>query len=353
MYMSDKPVLPLRVLFTVCIQLLVVALAMAQPQPPDHDSTYYTSFAKSVTARFYFSRKYTRLELERPEGASKFVYEPNTKLNMGIGATYQSLTVNLAYGFGFLNNEKDKGKTKYVDLQSHLYGRKWTIDLLCQFYKGYYLTPQGLAAKDANSYYIRPDLHLNVYGAAAYRLLNPTRFSYRAAMVQNERQEKSSGSFLLGIESYYGLIKADSSLVPAVLSDIYRQKGVRKLWFAKIGPGAGYAHTFVIEKKFFFSASLTANLGISYIHQVAGDTKGNKVTITPGYIYRMVGGYDHGNFNINFSVVGNQLVLKTVNTEDRYFITTGNYRITFAKRFEPGPRLKKRLHPINMLLLRM
>lgn len=350
--MSDRPVLPLRFLFTACIQLLIVAFAAAQPQPPDHDSTYYTSFAKSVTGRFYLSRKYTRLELERPEGASKFVYEPNTSLNMGIGATYQSLTVNLAYGFAFLNNDEKKGKTKYVDLQSHLYARKWTIDLFGQFYKGYYLTPQGLAAKDGNSYYIRPDLHLNVYGAAAYRLLNPARFSYRAAMVQNERQEKSSGSFLLGIETYYGQIKADSSLVPSVLSDIYRQKGVRKLWFAKIGPGAGYAHTFVIEKKFFFTASLTANLGISYIHQVAGEIKGNKVTISPSYIYRLVAGYDHANFNINFSVVGNQLVLKAVTSEDRYFITTGNYRLTFAKRFEPGPRLKKRLHPVDNLLLK-
>lgn len=356
---TSKPVKPfksataaIRSLLLPFSQLVFCASALSQEQQhPDHDSTYYTSFAKDITARFYFSRKYTRLELERAEGVSKFVYEPNTSLNMGIGATYQSLTLNLAYGFGFLNNDKEKGKTKYLDLQSHLYGRKWTIDLFGQFYKGYYLQPKGLAAKDGESYYIRPDLHINLMGISVYRLLNPERFSYRAAMLQNERQEKSSGSFLLGLETYYGEVKADSSLVPTELANRYRQTGVRKLLFARVGPGAGYAHTFVIQKQFFVSASLTANLGVCYIRQ-SGVTKGDKVTVNPSYIYRLVAGYDKSNFNINFSVVGNQLVLKTVTTEDRYFITTGNYRLTFAKRFTPGARLKKRLHPIDKLLMR-
>jgi hypothetical protein len=44
--------------------------------------------------------------------------------------------------------------------------------------------------------------------------LNPQRFSFNAAMTQNEWQKKSAGSFMIGGLVYYGQIKGDSSLVP-------------------------------------------------------------------------------------------------------------------------------------------
>ena len=38
---------------------------------------------------------------------------------------------------------------------------------------------------------------------------------------------------------YYGIIKADSSLVPSIISESYGQKAVRQLNFIKLGPGIG------------------------------------------------------------------------------------------------------------------
>src|SRR6187399_3652744 len=93
----------------------------------DHDTTYYQSFmGKKITGRYYFSQKYTALEIGRNNKTSpRLRYTPNTNLNMGIGATYRSFTLNLAYGFGFLNPERGKGETKYLDLQFHTYTRRF------------------------------------------------------------------------------------------------------------------------------------------------------------------------------------------------------------------------------------
>ena len=316
----------------------------------DHDSSYYHSFDHYITARFYFSQKYAGLELERAANVSRFRYLPNTSLTMGVGVTYQSISLNLGYGFSFLNTDHERGKTNYLDLQSHIYGRKWTIDLLGQFYKGYYLTPRGLAASNPQSYYVRPDLRTRLFGVSAYHLLNADRFSYRAAHLQNEKQKKSAGSVLIGAEIYYGIIKADSSLVPPVLSENYGQKGVRRLDFIKIGPGIGYAYTYVIKKDFFVTGSLCASLSLDYSYQHGANYKAEKFGINKGFIYRIVAGYDKNNWNVNLALVGNQLTVAAATSQDKYLLSTGNFRLTLARRFMPGKTLSRRLHPIDTII---
>jgi hypothetical protein len=341
---KQKIILLIAVTCSACYQ------QSAAQQLPDHDSLYYQSFAKFVTARFYFSQKYTTLELEKDSYITRFRYLPNTSLNIGVGATYHSLTVNLGYGFGFLNPDKEKGKTRYLDLQSHVYGRKWTIDLFGQFYKGYYLSPKGMGSADPAKYYIRPDIKASLAGLAVYNLLNPDKFSYRAALLQNEKQKKSAGSFVVGAELYYGVIRADSSLVPSLLANQYESPGSRTLRFIKIGPGAGYAYTFVINKYFFLTGSLTGNLSLDYVSQKAASGTGSKIFVNPGYIYRIVFGYDYNNWNINTSLVGNQISVKAFDYNSKYLINAGNFRITLAKRLMPPHQLKKKLKPIDELL---
>ena len=107
-----------------------------------HDSTYYVSYTKLLTTRLYFSQKYTALTIKNKKDNYTLHYQPNTTLNLGVGATYKWATINLAYGFGFLNPAEDKGKTKYLDLQFHGYDQKFNLDVLGQFYKGFYLNPK-------------------------------------------------------------------------------------------------------------------------------------------------------------------------------------------------------------------
>jgi hypothetical protein len=316
----------------------------------DHDSTYFETYPEKLVGRFYFSKKYTNLELESKDKQNSIVYRPNTTLNMGIGATYKILTLNLAYGFGFLNPEKGKGQTEYLDLQTHLYGIKWTIDLYGQFYKGYYLAPKGIATPGNDSYYLRPDLGVILLGATAYYTLNEKKFSYRAAMVQSAWQKKSAGSFLLGGEIYYGYTSGDSAFVPQSIGSQFNQTGIRSLGFVELGPSAGYAYTAVFKQHFFLTGSFAVNFDVGVSTEKAPSHAEDRVTFTPNYIYRFVLGYNSNSWNINLSQVGNRVSIRGASSQDRYIIGTGNFRLTYAKRFTPGPKLRKRLRPLDNFL---
>lgn len=316
----------------------------------DHDTNYYRSFERYITVRTYFSQKYGGFQPKNPAGAAKFQYYPNTTLTAGIGVTYQSISLNIGYGFGFLNNDREKGKTRYLDLQTHIYGRQWTIDLLGQLYKGYYLNPKGLAATDLQHYYLRPDLRVNLFGIAAYRLLNPNQFSFRAALLENEQQRKSAGSWLIGAEFYYGHVKSDSSFLPWLVAGEFPARDLRGIDFFKIGPGVGYAYTYMINPNFFLTGSLCASLSIGYSNEHGNGTGSPRLDANRGFIYRLVAGYDQHNWNVNLSLVGNEMLLRGIKNENKYIFSTGNFRLTIAKRLKPGKSLRDKLHPVDKVI---
>lgn len=326
------------------------ATAQQPAAETDHDTTYYESFfGKKITGRVYFSQKYTAMEIKRNnETTPRLHYTPNTTLNMGVGATYRAFTLNLAYGFGFLNRgEEEKGKTKYWENQGHVYGRKWGYDLYANFYKGYYLHPKGVGSNDQHSYYIRPDIKFNLFGLAPFRLLNDKKFSYRASMVQNEWQKRSAGSLLLGAEIYYGIVKADSAFVPSAMSMLYEQKGIHQMQFFEMGPGAGYTYTLVLAQHFFITGSLNANLNVSWVKETNISDSEDRFSFTPNFFYRAAMGYNSRSWNVSATWVGNRMSLRGPSSVDGYIGRAGNVRATLARQFPIGPKAKKFLKPFD------
>ena len=92
--------------------------------------------------RIYLSQKFAPFTISATGNDKDLNYKTNSKLSLGIGGTYQNITLNLSYGFSFLNKDKGQGKTKGLDFQFHLYPHKWAVDLLGTFRKGYYLDPK-------------------------------------------------------------------------------------------------------------------------------------------------------------------------------------------------------------------
>src|SRR5688572_6935421 len=221
------------------------------------DTTFYDDYTSQITARFYFSQKYNSLLLDNDDSQLDLTYRPNTTFNMGIGASYDWFTLNLAYGFGFLNQDEERGETEYLDLQAHFYGQKVNIDLFGEFYDGYYLIPKGKGVTH-DSFYLRPDIKVTNLGANLQYIFNHQKFSFRAAQLQNQRQKKSAGSLLLGAEFYFGIIRADSSIYPSLVA----QDSLRhdQADFFEFGPNVGYAYTLVFLKNFYLTASLGANI---------------------------------------------------------------------------------------------
>jgi len=318
----------------------------------DHDTSYYSSYRASLTARTYLSRKYNVLGFDPPGSTSPFQYRATTSLNFGIGATYHAFTLNIGLGFTRFNPNNEKGKTKYLDLQGHFYARKWNIDILGEFYHGLYLTPEGLAAPAGQKFYLRPDIGLSLVGFAFYRALNEKKFSYQAGLLQNEWQKKSAGSVLIGGEIYYGAIHADSTLIPTVIDPKGSALDIDRYHFFSFGPGIGYAYTLVIDEHFFILGSATVNLAFRYSTEISTlyDEHASQLGFRPNYIVHAGAGYNSDKWDLSILWVDTELFMKGETSNYTYTAGAGNYRLVYARRFTLNRKTKKLLEPIPEIM---
>ena len=320
------------------VVILFVNISVAEAQNNrGNDTAYYVYFPNSITARLYTSKKYTQFGLKN-KGAPDLNYLPNTTFNLGFGATYHNFALNLAYGFSFLNPHKKENKTKYLDLQAHLYQPKWVTDFEGQIYKGFHFSKDFLAAAGKN--YYRNDISVTLFGVSQYYIFNSKRFSYRAAFKENESQKKSAGTLLAGAEIYYGVIKADSSLIPKSIQAKYPQRNLDKINYMSIGPGVGYAYTQILARHIFLTASVTGNLNFGLVNEHLMDHNGSHFFIKPVTRFRFAAGYNGRSWNISANWVTDNLRFEGTENNTNYRFSTGSFRIVIAKRLYPGPRLK-------------
>ena len=193
-------------------------------------------------------------------------YRTNDNLLLGIGYTYTFLTINLGVKMPFINNDDDiYGKSKYTDLTLHGIFRSIIVDLYLQWNNGYYISnPEDVIAQlgFTEGHPQRGDMRSNLIGLNVQYLFNSSRYSYKAAFVQNEFQKKSAGSPIAGIEAYWMLAMTDSAMIiPQIppngfLGDV----GFNQVDIFNMGINGGYAYTFVWKETLFLSVSGTVGL---------------------------------------------------------------------------------------------
>ena len=333
-------------ILSVCSLVLTAQILLAQNRTSTGDD-YYTTFEEQITTRLYLAKKYTSLIMKAAPEIQSLRYRPNSLTTMGISGSYKALSLSFGTGFGFLNpNKEEKGKTRSFDFGSHIYTRNWVTDIYAQFYKGYYLSIGGPAGTTDKNYYKRPDIKVSLLGTSVYRLLNGERFSYRAGFLQNEWQKQSAGSVLIGAEIYYGTMKGDSALVPSHINSYYPQQGIHRVRLIELGPGAGYAYTAVWNENLFLTGSATINADISMVKEVSATGSANRTSISPNATLRAVAGYNSEEWAATISWLHNATNAKGRSSNYEYGIKTGEFKITLAKRFTPGNKLKNRLDPI-------
>ncbi|MEO7524656.1 MAG: DUF4421 domain-containing protein, partial [Ferruginibacter sp.] len=308
-----------------------------------YDPNYYNIFPKSVSARIFTSKKYSVITMQSITGKD-LRYIANSNTAAGLGLSYNNLSANIAFGLPFLN-DKDKGKTKVIDLQAHLYSRRWINDLYAQQYRGYYTTPANYPST-TDAYYYRPDLKVQLLGFNRYRVFNSRRFSYRASFLQTEWQKKSAGTLLAGFEMYYSRVKADSSFIPFNIKANYRNPGVLKLGYASIGPGIGYAYTLVIDQHFFATASVIGNLNFNYVKEFETASSASRIGIDPLLNFRVAAGYNGRVWSVAANWIAANLNFKG-SSGGRYLEQTGNYRFIVSRRFKAGKKLQKKLRAMD------
>jgi hypothetical protein len=329
-------------LFHLSVQAQVSVSASAQlSQRPDHDSSYYVSYKGSIMTRVFLSRSYHQFTMDPPGNLPHMSYHANTPLNLGVGFTYHFVSFSFSKGLNFLQSTTTKGKTKSFDIQTHIYKRKWTIDAMAEFYKGFYLNPGGLAAPQGQSYYVRPDMNVQTVGVSAYRVLNDKRFSYGAGLAQNAAQLKSAGSFLIGGQAFYTAIHGYSAIVPQQVDSLYNQQNIHKIHVLEIGPGAGYAYTFVFQRHYFLLGSFNANINLRLTQEVRNGGNSNKINFAPTTILRMGAGYNASRSNISLVWFNATASAEGKTSGYHYSMRTGSYRLVYVRRIAINRHMKK------------
>ncbi len=285
---------------------------------PVIDSAYVESYNKDLILRVYSSHKYSNQRIIDFEEKTSLSYLPSGGSTLGVGFTHKFITLNLGFVFPFTRlDEKKYGKTDRLDLQVHLYLKRFYVDCFSGYYKGQYLsnTQEVMSSfKSENGYYTRNDLKTYSVGLGIYTNFNPQKFRYEAPFLQNVRQKKSAGSPTAGLEVFWVGSQADSSLIPKgiVNTNFFGKTDFNKWEILTFNLSGGYAYNFVILKKFFILLSLNGSLGLGYNHiYPINSGKLNHLSINTGINQRIGIGYQFDRIFVGASWIGYHLLSPT------------------------------------------
>lgn len=284
------------------------------------------------------------MELNDTKNDESVIYEPNNRIIMGFGFSYRAFTLNLGFGFSFLNqNDQELGKTSYFDAQGNVYMKKVATNLFFLTYQGYYLDSHsreeiGLdPVGDSRAF--RRDIRQSTLGFSSVYIFNNDKFSYRASFTQDAWQKKSAGSWLAGGYATYFTVRGDSSLIPTALDSLFENTlQIKQGNFVDIGLQGGGVYTLVIGKHFFATISGVVGFGASIVKNGLEIPPDNELEqhskVGPGYSIqaRYAMGYNSKRNYFGFSY-NNETSWSAQSESDRFGWSVGNFRLNFAHRF--------------------
>jgi hypothetical protein len=314
-----------------------------------YDTNYISSYVTDYTTRLYGSVKYSGMGYNDNLVGASLAYKPNNSLVLGIGANHGFLGINLGLNFPFVNRDDEKyGETKYTDWTMRLFTPRFNATIYLQHYKGFYLsnTKDMIPGwEEGDPYYIRSDIRTNTAGLEVIYIFNSNKFSYRAAILQNEWQKKSSGSFLVGGSLIYSTTIGDSSIVPTQLNYglFYNDVLFDRSNNFSFGPVVGYAHTFVIKKHFFIMGSVngSGSIGFTRLLQVDSDEK-VKSGLAFGVRSELIlsTGYNSPRWYCGISYMNLSLETQAPIDERSISYNTGMFRVNIVRRFTTKKPIK-------------
>jgi len=260
------------------------------------DSTYLVSYRNDVTARFYFVSEEINFGVHPPSGDHMLIYKPNNDLKIGFDVFHKWWRIGLAVNNPFAGNDREeKGSSSIIDIRLNAYGNALALDLSIQdqsgfflknmeeIYPGWNLGDEFPPWNPGDEYPQRSDMHIFSLGAIVYYIHNYKKHSFKGAFIHNERQLKSSGSFIVSPSFVYLKMSSNYTLIPLFYTDAYNIPEDEQLQsgkFLTFGISAGYSYTYVLNKSFYVSLSFIPGVFLqSYKYETYAQTiKGSNPT---------------------------------------------------------------------------
>ena len=351
-----------RLLFTSLV-LISSICSYAQDEKEDElDSLYVKDYSEMLGVRLFTSTKYNALRIGNQNDGDDLVYRPTNQFNIGVGASYKKFTLNLGTGIPGLTTDRRErfGHSRYLDAQANIFSPERATNLFLQFFKGYHISTHsgsqvGWPAQETERPF-RDDIEQFNFGITTLRVFNSDRYSYRAAFNHDAWQRRSQGSWLFGFYGTYYRLRADSSLVPSLLSDDFADEAaIDRGDLLDLGPIGGYAYTLVIDQHFFITGSAAAGVGLSmqYLETEPVETgveTYSDMTWGPGWHLQLRGGFGYNSSRNQIGITFNhEHIHYILPVQSMFAWNVGNIRFNIVHRFDKKvgfmDRIMKKLKP--------
>ncbi len=292
-------------------------------------------FQSKPSYNITISQKLTRDTI----GISNIGYSTLAKNVTGIGFFYDKISLFVGFKSPINKDERvKKGRTNYSQLQFAITGVKLRIECSLRSYKGFYDVNSvnyipGFA--DSTAYFQNSEMSNRSLRVKAFYFLNrKKRFSYGAAYVNNVRQIKSAGSFVVATNLYSFKLNSDN-LVPPYIAGYY---GTWNKWnqfnVTALTTGVGYTYTLTLFKRAFLNLLFTLGLEEQHIITKSSETN-QKVDVwksqLSAYDLRSSFGFNSNAFFISIQniVDGNNYRLNLFDVNNVYISTFLNIGYRF------------------------
>jgi hypothetical protein len=292
-----------RGIFICCCLLFSIGLkAQDQPRKWTRDSNYVTSFTDQPHITFELAKRNQRIDIRNPLLDTFLLrYEPNSKTNLIGSIDYRWLSLSLGLVTIQSGDSYRKGSSTQFSLRASFNGRRiWNTNFI-QVIKGYYLTNPLMVDPYWNplvdQYPLRPDLTTTSFFSNVFYCFNPEKFSYRAALWQLDRQEKSAGSFLAGLSMRVHRMEGDTgkSLIPNQVKYLFKPEDrIIAQAVTNFNFNVGYVHTFVVKHSWFLTLYLVPGISIQNSYYLSEDKqiRNQQNKVTGSSEFRFILGYN-------------------------------------------------------------
>jgi hypothetical protein len=216
---------------------------------------------------FLFSRS-NSLQIEHHSNSRTIQYTPNSPLQLGLGVSHYWLSLSAALWLPANTNARPyRGDTRFFGLKAGINTHTVWGGAYFERYSGFYVSNPGTVMPEWNksmaTFPLRSDLQTRVWLGNIIYNFKPERFSHNALIDMRDRQLRSAGTWLVGVGILSMRAQADSTLAPTQANFEYpRGSQLVSLDNQRLILSGGYAHTFVLLRKWYLSALLMP--GVSF-----------------------------------------------------------------------------------------
>jgi hypothetical protein len=302
---------------------------------------YFTNLNNQFILRLFSLYKANNVDLRKDD--MELRYRPNGTFNIGLGFNYKFLGLSLSYGIPASASSKEKyGNTQRLDLQISIFSKVFAADGLLQVYRGYYIQNPGdfVDWKESSNPQL-PDMQVVTLGINAYYLVNHKKFSYRAAFMGNQVQNKSAGSIAAGIFGTFDQVRTYNGFIPPPLQDSVTSNFDLKSFEAlTVGLSVGYMYTFVLGRGFFIALAAVPGLGYRQykLVRINGESKSSDRAAFH-MLGRISAGYNHNRYFVQFKTLFNIRNYQYDSYE--ISLSTEQLRLTIGMRFQTKASKKR------------